>query len=159
MIEQIAASCAVRRSACDHDMNRTPLLDAEIYDDVTTWRRPIPGRGNRFRPARTARRRIRPTRLPFSVVQLSDDELAGEALLRGIDLHNRPMHLALALRLAFRGHGFGVDVVQMLCHCCITRGVDRHRSKSHFISSERRTAMDSDDISAAVDIARTALPI
>ncbi|MEU9024197.1 GNAT family protein [Actinomadura sp. NPDC048394] len=40
----------------------------------------------------------------------------GEALLWGIDAHNRSAHLGLALRPAFRGRGLGTDVVRVLCH-------------------------------------------
>ena len=48
----------------------------------------------------------------FSVVQLADDELAGEALLWGIDLHNRSAHIGISLRPAFRGRGLGTDVLR-----------------------------------------------
>ena len=39
----------------------------------------------------------------FSVVELESRELAGEALLWGIDTHNRTAHPGIALRPAFRG--------------------------------------------------------
>jgi RimJ/RimL family protein N-acetyltransferase len=42
-------------------------------------------------------------------------ELAGEALLWAIDLHNRIAHLGVSLRPAFRGRGLGADVVVALC--------------------------------------------
>jgi RimJ/RimL family protein N-acetyltransferase len=42
-------------------------------------------------------------------------ELAGEALLWGIDRYNRMAHIGLALRPAFRGRGLGADIVQVLC--------------------------------------------
>ncbi|MGZ4547521.1 MAG: GNAT family N-acetyltransferase [Blastococcus sp.] len=52
----------------------------------------------------------------FSVVDLADgDRLAGEALLWGIDLHNRTAHLGVSLLPAFRGRAFGTDVVGVLC--------------------------------------------
>jgi RimJ/RimL family protein N-acetyltransferase len=51
----------------------------------------------------------------FSVVELAGNELAGDALLWGIDLHNRTAHLGLGLRPAFRGRGLGTDVVRALC--------------------------------------------
>jgi RimJ/RimL family protein N-acetyltransferase len=51
----------------------------------------------------------------FSVVELAGGELAGEALLWGIDTHNRSAHLGLSLRPAFRGRGFGADTVRVLC--------------------------------------------
>ena len=50
----------------------------------------------------------------FSVVELAGNELAGDALLWGIDLHNRSAHLGLGLRPAFRGRGLGTDVVRGL---------------------------------------------
>ena len=42
-------------------------------------------------------------------------ELLGEALLWRIDTHNRTAHIGIALRPAFRGRGFGVDVLHTLC--------------------------------------------
>jgi RimJ/RimL family protein N-acetyltransferase len=48
-------------------------------------------------------------------VSLENDELAGDALLWGIDTHNRSAHLGISLRPVFRKRGFGVDVVQVLC--------------------------------------------
>jgi RimJ/RimL family protein N-acetyltransferase len=60
------------------------------------------------------------------VVQLADDELAGEALLWGIDLHNRTAHIGISLRPAFRGRGLGTDVVRVLCHDgLVVRGLHR----------------------------------
>ena len=52
----------------------------------------------------------------FSVVDLDDgDRLAGEALLWGIDLHNRTAHLGVSLLPQFRGRALGTDVVRVLC--------------------------------------------
>jgi RimJ/RimL family protein N-acetyltransferase len=51
----------------------------------------------------------------FSAVHLPGDELAGEALLWGIDPHNRTAHLGVSLRPAFRGRGLGTNVVRALC--------------------------------------------
>jgi RimJ/RimL family protein N-acetyltransferase len=53
----------------------------------------------------------------FTVVDLTDerDEPAGEALLWGIDAHNRGAHIGLSLRPAFRGRGLGADAVRVLC--------------------------------------------
>jgi RimJ/RimL family protein N-acetyltransferase len=51
----------------------------------------------------------------FSVVELSTDELVGDALLWDIDSHNRSAHIGIVLRRAFRGRGFGADVVRVLC--------------------------------------------
>ncbi len=62
----------------------------------------------------------------FSVVELDSGELAGEALLWAIDLHNRMAHLGLSLRPAFRGRGLGTDVVLALCGYGFTiRGLHR----------------------------------
>lgn len=58
----------------------------------------------------------------FSVVTLpaemegDDGELIGEALLWGIDTHNRAAHLGISLLAPYRHRGFGTDVVQVLCH-------------------------------------------
>jgi RimJ/RimL family protein N-acetyltransferase len=52
----------------------------------------------------------------FSVIELATGELAGEAVLSGIDLHNRRAEIGLVLRPAFRGRHLGTDVVRVLCH-------------------------------------------
>ena len=95
------------------------ILQSELYDDVAThsradtrpWR-PISPESNASPyaiadPSDTAS--------PFSIVELAGDELAGEAVLWGINAHNRRAHLGLALRPAFRGRGLGSDVVRVLC--------------------------------------------
>lgn len=46
---------------------------------------------------------------------LDTDELVGDALLWGIDTHNRVAHLGISLRPAFRGRGLGSDTVRVLC--------------------------------------------
>lgn len=107
-----------------------PVLQAELYDDVATraradsrpWR-PIPP-GSAASPYRIAD----PTDdvAYFSVVELGVDELAGEALLWGIDSHNRTAHLGISLRPAFRGRGLGTDVVRVLCdYGFAVRGLQR----------------------------------
>jgi RimJ/RimL family protein N-acetyltransferase len=107
-----------------------PVLQSELYDDVPTrsradsrpWR-PIPP-GSAASPYSVSD----PTddAACFSVVRLADDELAGEALLWGIDLHNRMAHLGISLRPAFRGGGLGTDVVRVLCHYgVVVRGLHR----------------------------------
>src|SRR5277367_3080181 len=50
----------------------------------------------------------------FSVIELATGELAGDALLWAIDLHNRSAHVGIELRPAFRGRGLGADVVGVL---------------------------------------------
>jgi RimJ/RimL family protein N-acetyltransferase len=100
------------------------ILHRELYDDVKTrvradsrpwmplpagpaspyWSEAQPGEA-----ARAANEAI------FSAVELATDELAGEALLWAIDRHNRSAHVGISLRPAFRGRGFGLDVVRVLC--------------------------------------------
>ena len=84
------------------------ILHAELYDDVATrmradsrpWR-PIP-RDSPDSPYAVSR--PSDDTAVFSVVRLVHDELAGEALLWGIDTHNRSAHLGMSLRPSFRGH-------------------------------------------------------
>lgn len=94
-------------------------LHAELYEDIATrvqadsrpWR-PIPA-GSPASPYAVGE--------PgddfayFSVVELATGELAGEALLWAIDLHNRTAHLGVSLRPGFRGRGLATDVVLALC--------------------------------------------
>lgn len=107
-----------------------PVLQSELYDDVATrsradsrpWRPIPPGSGQSpyavAEPSDEA--------ACFSVVELESQELAGEALLWGIDTHNRTAHIGISLRPAFRGRGLGVDVVQALCAYGFTvRGLQR----------------------------------
>lgn len=97
-----------------------PVLHAELYDDVATrskadsrpWRPIAPG-------SPTSPYAVSPATddaACFSVVRLADGELAGEALLWGIDLHNRTAHLGISLRPGFRRRGLGSDVVGVLCY-------------------------------------------
>lgn len=96
-----------------------PVLHAELYDDVTTRLR-SDSRAWRPIPAGAAQS---PYGVPgpgddsavFSVVQLATGELAGDALLWGLDAHNRSAHIGISLRPGFRGHGLGVDTVRVLC--------------------------------------------
>lgn len=95
------------------------ILHAEIFDDVVTrsaadsrpWRpTPVTSGASPYSVAPpTADAAI------FSVVNRSDRELAGEALLWHIDTHNRTAHLGISLRPSFRGRGLGSDVVHVLC--------------------------------------------
>src|SRR5215472_13839027 len=97
-----------------------PVLQAELYDDVATrmradyrpWR-PIPP-GSAASPYAVTG--PADDVAVFSVVRLSDEELAGEALLWGIDVHNRTAHVGISLRPAFRGRGLGADAVRLLCY-------------------------------------------
>ena len=95
------------------------VLQAELYDDVATlmrsdsrpWR-PIASAG----ASPYAITDPSDTQAPFSVVELATDELLGEAVLWGVDLHNRFGHLGLNLRPSARGRGFAADVVRVLCY-------------------------------------------
>jgi RimJ/RimL family protein N-acetyltransferase len=101
-----------------HD-DDVPVLQAELYEDVATYSRadsrpwrPMPP-GSAASPYRV--REPADDAAAFSVVELASAELAGEALLWGIDLHNRMAHIGVSLRPAFRGRGLGADVVRVLC--------------------------------------------
>ncbi|WP_411143782.1 GNAT family N-acetyltransferase [Streptomyces sp. x-80] len=96
-----------------------PVFQAELYEDVATrsragsepWR-PLPPDAADS-PAAVAAPSDR--RAYFSVVELASQELAGEALLAGIDMHNRSAHLGISMLPAFQGRGLGADVVRVLC--------------------------------------------
>ena len=107
-----------------------PVLHRELYDDVVTrsradsrpWR-PLPP-GSEHSPFAVTGPSDEAA--CFSVVELESQELAGEALLWGIDPHNRTAHLGIALRPAFRGRGLGVDVLHTLCeYGFAVRGLQR----------------------------------
>ncbi|GAA1680136.1 GNAT family N-acetyltransferase [Fodinicola feengrottensis] len=97
-----------------------PVLQSELYDDVATrsradsrpWRPIAPGSSASPYAVADPSDEV----AFFSAVHLADGELAGEALLWGIDVHNRTAHLGLSLRPAFRGRGLGTDTVRVLCH-------------------------------------------
>ncbi|MER7769456.1 GNAT family protein [Kitasatospora sp. NPDC096140] len=96
-----------------------PVLQTELHDDVATrsradsrpWR-PLPPGSAQSPYAVTG---PSDEAACFSVVDTASGELAGEALLWGIDAHNRSAHLGLALRPGHRGRGFATDVVRVLC--------------------------------------------
>src|ERR1700735_4715356 len=116
-----------------HDSD-IPVLHAELYDDVVTraraasrpWR-PIPlGSGSPYVVTGPDDRAA-----CFSVVELATGELAGEALLWNIDLHNRAAHIGISLLPAFRGRGLGADVVRVLCRYGFAiRGLHRLQAES-----------------------------
>ena len=101
------------------DETDVAVLHAELYEDIAVrvqadsrpWR-PIPA-GSAVSPYAVSE--PRDDNSVFSVVELASGELAGEALLWAIDLHNRMAHLGVSLRPAFRGRGLGADVVAALC--------------------------------------------
>ena len=94
------------------------VLHAELYNDVLTrsradtrpWR-PIPA-GSAASPFAVGDPDDQA--VCFSVVTLDRNELAGDAILWGIDTHNRSAHLGLGLRPAFRGLGLSTDIVRVL---------------------------------------------
>ncbi len=62
----------------------------------------------------------------FSAVELQTKKLVGEALLWGIDNHNRLAHIGISIRPLFRGQGFSTDIVRVLCHYgFVVRGLNR----------------------------------
>ena len=97
------------------------ILHAELYDDTDTWVRsdtrpwvPVPfGPGSPHWTGDEAPSAS--DAAVFAVTELATGELAGEALLWGIDLHNRSAHLGLSLRPVWRGRGLGGDTVRVLC--------------------------------------------
>ena len=96
-----------------------PILHTELQEDVAMrsqadsrpWRPVSPGTAASPYAVSEPRDDV----AIFSVVELAGDELAGDALVWGIDLHNRMGHLGMGLRPAFRGRGLGTDVVRALC--------------------------------------------
>jgi RimJ/RimL family protein N-acetyltransferase len=113
------------RARLDADV---PTLHAELHDDVATrsradsrpWRPLPPGTGSPYAVSDD------PSAACFSVVEIAGGDLAGEALLWGIDLHNRMAHLGVSLRPGFRGRGLSVDVLRVLCRYGFTvRGLHR----------------------------------
>ena len=106
------------------------VLQAGLYDDVPTrsqadsrpWR-PIP-EGSSASPYAVAE--PEEAVAAFSVVERDSRGLVGEALLWGIDTHNRGAHIGLAVLPEFRGRGFGADTTQVLCHYgFVTLGMHR----------------------------------
>jgi RimJ/RimL family protein N-acetyltransferase len=106
------------------------VFEAELMNDAETRMRsesrpfrPV-APGSAHSPYREAGDRA--DRVPFAAVELATSELVGEALLWGIDLHNRSAHVGLTLRPAFRGKGMGTDIVRVLCrYGFAVRGLNR----------------------------------
>ncbi len=98
------------------------VFEAELLNDAETrmridsrpWRPVAPGSADS--PYREqALRGDQSEVVPFSAVELATGELVGNALLWGIDLHNRNAHIGISLRPAFRGKHLGTDIVRVLC--------------------------------------------
>ena len=107
-----------------------PVFQAELYEDVAMrsradsapWR-PLPPEA-----AESPSSAAVPSqdKAYFSIVELESQELAGEALLWGIDTHNRKAHLGISLLPAFRGRGLARDVIRVLCeYGFAVRGLQR----------------------------------
>jgi RimJ/RimL family protein N-acetyltransferase len=96
------------------------VLHAELHDDVVTRSRADTRAWRPVSPdAPAAPYRISDPsddHAAFSIVETADgDALAGEAVLWGIDKHNRSAHIGISLRPAFRGRGLATDAVRVLC--------------------------------------------
>jgi RimJ/RimL family protein N-acetyltransferase len=104
------------------------VLHSELQEDVATRAR---SDGRAWRPLPLSRSPYNADTSPddiaiFSVVEKSSGELAGDALLWGIDNHNRLAHLGVSLRPAYRGRKLGDDTVQVLCrYGFVVRGLHR----------------------------------
>jgi len=94
------------------------VLHADLADDVVTrsradsraWRPTPLTTGSPYAPSAP-----RDDVAVFTVVTRDGDEVAGEGLLWGIDLHSRLAHVGISLRPAMRGQGLGADTVAVLC--------------------------------------------
>jgi RimJ/RimL family protein N-acetyltransferase len=111
------------------------VLEEELYNDIETrsradtrpWR-PVPP-GSASSPFRVADPQNDPA--VFSVVELASGELAGGAVLWGVDTHNRVGHIGISLRRAFRGKGLGTDTVRLLCrYGFLIRGLHRLQAET-----------------------------
>ena len=94
------------------------VLQAELYDDVATRLRADTRPWVPLSLAAASPYRVDKSTDDvafFSVVEIESGDLAGEALLWGIDLHNRLAHIGVSLRPGFRGRGLGTDVLRVLC--------------------------------------------
>jgi RimJ/RimL family protein N-acetyltransferase len=107
-----------------------PILQTQLYNDLgiraqadtRPWR-PLPPDPSLSPYAPTA---AGEDAAFFSIVAANDGDLVGEALLWGIDLHNRLGHLGLALLPAFRGRGWSAEVLHLLCrYGFAVRGLNR----------------------------------
>jgi RimJ/RimL family protein N-acetyltransferase len=104
------------RARCEADV---AVLHAELYDDVAIRVRadsrpwlPMPT-DSAASPYRVGE--PREDVAFFSVVDRTSSDLAGEALLWGIDMHNRSAHVGISLRPSFRGRGLSTDALHVLC--------------------------------------------
>jgi len=93
------------------------VLHAGLYDDLDTrlrvsgrpWR-PLAADSSPFLPDRDD-----DTVAVFTVAEPANDSPIGDAVLWGIDSHNRLGHLGMSLLPAWRGKGYAGEVVRLLC--------------------------------------------
>lgn len=93
------------------------ILHAELYEDVATRARAdtrpwVPLAADS--PSAPYRVHDATDAALFSVEEIESGDLAGEALLWGIDNHNRSAHVGISLRPAFRGRGLAVETLALL---------------------------------------------
>jgi RimJ/RimL family protein N-acetyltransferase len=81
-------------------------VETRMRSDNRPWRPVAPGSADSPYRGPAARDDLGAT-VKFSAVELATGELVGEALLWGIDLHNRSAHIGISLRPAFRGRHLG----------------------------------------------------
>ena len=99
------------------------ILHAELYEDVAMrvradtrpWVPVPPGPASPYWVDPEGPADAEAQAAIFSVDELATGALAGEALLWGMDLHNRSAHLGISLRPSARGRGLGLDVIRVLC--------------------------------------------
>jgi RimJ/RimL family protein N-acetyltransferase len=102
-----------------------PILHGELYEDVVNRSRAdsrawMPQDSSHSPFGLPAPDSPRPDAAVFSVVTKADDQLAGAALLWGIQTHGRSAHIGLSLLPQSRGQGLGTDVVRVLCYYAFT---------------------------------------
>jgi RimJ/RimL family protein N-acetyltransferase len=98
------------------------VLDSELHNDVETM---IRASGQPWRPQSVEQAEAKhrkavdadpdPAVVNFAVQEIATGELAGEAQVWGIDLHQRFAHLGFTLLPAFRGRGLATDMIRLLC--------------------------------------------
>lgn len=96
-----------------------PVLLSELYNDVATRARadsrpwlPVSPDGSNQPYSVDG---LPDSVVCFSLVDNDEGALLGEALLWGLDAHNRFAHLGLSLRPGARGHGYAVEAIALLC--------------------------------------------
>ena len=117
------------RAPADADM---AILHRELYEDLSIYTRtfgrpwiPLP-EGSSQSPYSMPTADSDGTSTVFSVVTIADAALVGDALLWGIDTHNRVANIGISLLPAFHGRGLGTDVLRVLCHYAfVVRGLHR----------------------------------